>query len=257
MKKTVLLGVVMVVAVELMAVQGTIETTAGDSKTGDLKWQPRQKSYLLTYKKGKTDVSAEFPLADVAKLDIPVPPGYEKAVEMVEKGQGVQAIAPLTKIKDEYRMLVWDKPAGCYLAKAYTASGQAQKAYEVCQGVIADDKEAAYKGALAPAYWEALIKLGKRDMLVTLLDKAAASGDRASSAAALVARGDLIVAEGQESPDACKKALTDGYLRVVLMYTDAECTPVRKDAMEKAANCLAKLGKASQAEQMRSQAKGL
>lgn len=257
MKKTVLFGVALAAATQLFAIQGTVETTAGDSKAGDIKWQARSKSYLLTYKKGKTDVSAEFPLADVAKLDIAVPPGYEKSVEMVEKGQGAQAIATLTKIAADYRMLVWDKPAGCYLAKAYTSAGQPQKALEVCQGIILDDKAAAYSGALAPAYWEALLKLGKRDTLVTLLDKAAASGDRPSSAAALVARGDLIMAEGKSSADACKQALTDGYLRVVLLYADADCKTARKDALEKAATALDTLGKASQAEQYRTQAKSL
>jgi len=256
-KKIVLFGMAAMAAVELMAVPGTVETTAGDTKTGDLKWQPRQRSYLLTYKKGKTDVSAEFPLGDVAKLDIDRPQGFDKAVEQVEKGQGAQAIAILTKIKDDYRMLVWDKPAGRYLALAYIAAGQPQKAYDVCQGILADDKAAAYTGALAPAYWEALLKLGKRDILVSLLDKAAKSGDRVSSAAALVARGDLIRAEGKDSSDACKKALTDGYLRVYLMYKYAECADVRKAAMEKAAECLDTLGKASLAEKMRSEAKAL
>lgn len=244
-------------AASLFAVPGTVETMGGDLKSGDVKWQPRQKSYLLTYKKGKTDVSAEFPLADVASLNIEKPQGFDKAVEQVEKGQGAQAIAILTKIAADYRMLVWDKPAGRYLAMAYTSAGQPQKAVEVCQGIIADDKSAAYTGALAPAYWDALIKLGKRDQLAALLDKAAASGDRASSAAAFVARGDLVKSEGKDSPDACKKALTDGYLRVVLLYKDAECTDVRRTAMEKTADCLALLGKASQAEQMRAQAKSL
>ena len=241
----------------LGAIQGTIETTVGDSKTGDIKWQARQKSYLLTYKKGKTDVSAEFALADVASLDIAKPPTFDKAVELVEKGQGAQAVPMLTKLIADYRMLVWDKPSARYLAQAYVSAGQAQKALEVCQGIIADDRTAAYSGPLAPAYWEALQMLGKREQLESLLGKAASSGNRVSSAAALVMRGNLIAADGKDSPDACRKALIDGYLRVALMYSDAECAEVRKTAFEKAAGCLDKLGKASQAEQLRVQAKGL
>jgi len=242
---------------QLWAIQGTVETTAGDVKTGDLKWQARQKSYLLTYKKGKTDVSAEFPVADVVRLDVPKPAALDKAIESVSKGQGGQAIPALSKIVTDYRMLVWDKVAGRYLCEAYVAAGQAPKAVEVCRGIIADDRKAEYLGELAPAYWGALIATGRIEQLEGLLSKAASSGDRVSSAWALVTRGNLIMTNGRESPDACKSALTDGYLRVVLMYQDDSCREARKAAMEKAANCLEKLGQNSQAEQMRAQAKGL
>jgi len=255
-KCAIVAAVAALASAELMAVQGTI-STKDDTKSGDIKWQPRSKSYAVTFKKGTTDVSAEHPLATVTNLEIPKPAGYDKAVEAVENGQGASAIPMLAKIVADYRMLVWDKPAGRYLALAYLAAGQAPKALEACKSIIADDPTAAYKGALAPAYWEALLKLGKGDQLDDLVKKAMATGDRPSSAAAFIMRGDIVLAAGKGSPDACRKALADGYLRVVLMYKDASCTAERRRALEKAAACLDTLGYASKAEQLRSQAKGL
>ena len=257
MRKTSIIAVLAAMAAaELSAVQGTISTES-DTKTGDIKWHPRQKSYSLSYKKGKTDVSAEYPLADVVKLDIPKPAGFDKAVEMVEKGQGASAVATLAKIVSEYRMLVWDKPAGRYLALAYIAANQPQKAYDACQAIINEDKSAAWSGDLAAAYWQSLLKLGKQSQLESVLKKAASSGDRQASAAALNMRGDIIVAGGNDAPDALKTALRDGYLRVALMYNDPSCARERAEGMLKAAQCFEKLGQAARAEHLRTQAKSL
>jgi len=256
MKSAIVAAVAALAASELMAIQGTISTES-DSKSGDIKWQPRSKTYALSYKKGKTDVSAEFPLADVTELDIPKPAGYDKAVEMVEKGQGASAVSILDKIVKEYRMLVWDKPAGRYLAMAYIAAGKAQKAHETCQSIISEDKDAAFKGELAYAYWQSLLLLGKSDQLEALLKKAASNGDRQSSAAALVMRGDMVVAKSNDAPEKLKEALRDGSLRVALMYAEPECARERADAMMKAAQCFDKLGQAARAERLRAQAKAL
>lgn len=256
MRKSIMTVLVALAATELLAIQGTL-TTETDSKTGDIKWQPRAKTYLLTYKKGKTDLQMEFPLADVVKLDIPKPAGFDKAVGMVEGGQGAAAIAPLAKIVADYRMLTWDKQAGRYLALAYISADQAQKALETCQAIINEDKEAAWSGDLAAAYWQALLKLGKTSQLEGLLKKAASSGSRQASAAALNMRGDIIVASGNDSPDALKTALRDGYLRTALMYVDPECSRERAEGMLKAAQCFEKLGQVARAERLRTQAKSL
>ena len=246
----------MMAAASAFAIQGTISTET-DSKTGDIKWQARKKTYELAYKNGKAEVTAEFPLADVTSLDIPKPAGFDKAVQMVEGGQGSAAVAALSKIVADYRMLQWDKPAGRYLALAHIAAGNAQKAYDACQSIITEDKSAAYSGDLAAAYWQALLKLGKKDQLEGLLKKAATAGNRASSAAALVMRGDMIVAASNDAPEELKRALRDGYLRVVLMYQDAECARERGEAMLKAAACFDKLGQAARAENLRAQAKSI
>ena len=83
------------------------------------------------------------------------------------------------------------------------------------------------------------------------------SGDRQSSAAALVMRGDIIVSTSNDAPEALKQALRDGYMRVVLMYQDAECRRERGEAMLKAAACFDKLGQAARAENLRAQAKAI
>ena len=255
MRKTIITVLAALAAAELMAIQGTISTET-DSTTGDIKWQSRAKTSILTYKKGKTDLQREYALSEVAKLDIPKPAGYDKAIALVEGGQGAQAVAVLSKIVADYRMLVWDKPAGRYLALAYIAANQPQKAYDLCQDIIREDKEAAWSGDLAAAYWQSMLKLGKMSQLETLLKKAATSGDRRASAAALNLRGDIILSAG-ESADQLKTALRDAYLRVALMYTDGDCVMERAEGMNKAAYCFEKLGQAARAERLRAQAKEL
>lgn len=255
MNKLIVMALAAVAVFPLWAVQGTIRTET-DTRRGDIKWQARSKSYSLTYKKGTTDVSAVYPIDDVVGLDIAKPAGFDRAVEAVQRGMGAAAIGPLTKIVQDYRMLQWDKPAGRYLVEAYLSANNAQKAYEVASGIILDDKNAGWKGDLAPAYWHALLKLGKTQQLDSLVKKAATSGDRGASAAALVMRGDMILSEG-ETAENFRKALTDAYLRVMLMCTDEPCREARFEAMQKAANCFDKLGQAARAEAIRTQAKNI
>jgi len=256
MKKLALAALAAFAVSSAWAVQGTIKTDK-DTRSGDIKWQPRSKSYQLTYKKGSTNVSAEYPLTDVERLDIDKPANFDKLVELVRSGQGAGAIGGLDGIVKTYKMLVWDKPAGRYLVEAYLAAGQAQKAYDTATGIISDDKSAAYTGELAPAYWQALLKLGKTTQLENCLSKAATTGDRVSSAEALLMRGDIIIANEGDNAEAHRKALTDSYLRVALMYHDPSCKETRREAMMRCASSLDKLGMAARAEDMRTQAKSL
>ena len=250
-KKTLILSLAALAVPELFAIQGTISTDA-ETFAGDIKWHAREKKYIV--EKGK--ITKEFKLADVTGIDVAKPAGFDKAVQLVQDVQGASAIGTLTKIVSEYRMLKWDKPAGRYLAMAHLAAGNAQKAYDACQAIVSEDKSAAYSGDLAAAYWQSLLKLGKTEQLEGLLKKASASGDRQSSAAALVMRGDIIVAGSNDKPDELRRALRDGYLRVVLMYQDAPCARERAEACLKAAQCFDKLGQSARAEQLRAQAKG-
>ncbi len=247
-------ALIALIAVQSWAVQGTI-TTETDSKTGEIKWQSRSKQYIVSIKKGSTMVDLEFKLADVVSIDIAKPSTLDKAIAQVEAGQGSSAIGTLKKIVEDYRMLKWDRPAVRYLALAYLSTGDAKKAYDVCQGVIGDDKSAAYSGEMAFAYWKSLAKLGKRTELDSLVKKAISQGDRKASAAAFIMRGDMIVADTNGSTDGLNQALRDGYMRVVLMYSDPACASERVEAMGKAADCFDKLGQAGRAEKMRSQAK--
>ena len=256
MHKTLIMTCAALAAMELFAIPGSI-TSGDETVSGDIKWQRKAKQYIVSVKKGSTMVDREIKLGDVTGLEIKKPEGFDKAVSMVESGQGAAAVPVLKKIVADYAMLQWDKPAARYLAQAYIAAGNAQKAYDECQPLIAEDKTAAYTGDLAAAYWQALLKLGKKDELEKLLKKAASSGNRSASAAAYVMRGDIIVAASNDTPDELRRALREGYLRVVLMYQDAECVRERADAMQKAAQCFDKLGQSSRAEQLRTQAKSI
>ncbi len=250
--KSLAMGLAAFAAAEAFAIQGAVSTET-ETFAGDVKWHARDKKYVI--QKGK--ITKEFKPADVTSLDIPKPQGYDKAVQMVESGQGSAAIAVLAKIVGEYRMMQWDKPAGRYLALAHLAAGNAQKAYDACEPIVSEDKTAAYSGDLAAAYWQALLKLGKSEQLEKLLKDASTKGNRQSSAAALVMRGDMIVSSSNDAPEELKRALRDGYMRVVLMYQDAECTRERGEAMLKAAQCFDKLGQSARAENLRAQAKAI
>jgi len=250
MTKKLVVCLVAAAAAEAFAIQGSVSTET-ETFAGDVKWHARDKKYVV--EKGK--ITKEFKLADVTALDIPKPQGFDKAVQMVDGGQGSAAVATLAKIVSDYRMMQWDKPAGRYLALAHLAAGNAQKAYDACAPIIAEDKSAAYSGDLAAAYWQALLKLGKTEQLEKLLKDAATKGNRQSSAAALVMRGDMVVAASNDSPEELRRALRDGYMRVVLMYQDADCARERGEAILKAAQCFDKLGQSARAESLRAQAK--
>ena len=252
MTKKLVVCLVAAAAAEAFAIQGSVSTET-ETFAGDVKWHARDKKYVIQ----KDKITKEFKLADVTALDIPKPQGFDKAVQMVEGGQGSAAVATLAKIVSDYRMMQWDKPAGRYLALAHLAAGNAQKAYDACTPIIAEDKSAAYSGDLAAAYWQALLKLGKTEQLEKLLKDAATKGNRQASAAALVMRGDMIVSASNDSPEELRRALRDGYMRVVLMYQDADCARERGEAMLKAAQCFDKLGQSARAENLRTQAKSI
>ncbi|MBQ5531605.1 MAG: hypothetical protein IIT98_06345 [Kiritimatiellae bacterium] len=232
------------------AVQGTVYTEK-TSQTGEIKWQPSSKSYLILYKNGTTSVSAEYKVSEVTGIDVPKPASYDRLVELVKSGSGASAVEGLEALVKEYRMAVWDKPAGRYLVQAQLAAGNAQKALKTAEAIIADDPKAAWTGDLAPAYWQALLKLGKKSELERQLKKAAASGGRAASAEALIVRGDMILESEGDNAAAHRKALVEAYLRVALMYDDAACREPRRDAMLRCADSFAKIGMASRSEKMR------
>ncbi len=235
-------------------ISGSITTESGDTTKGQIRWSARDKAYVIT----KGGVELQVKATDVAEIDIAKPAGWDQIVAQVEKGQGAAAVAPLSKIVKEYAHLEWDRAAARYLTEAYLAAGNAEKALAAAKEVIDGEKSAAYKGELAPAYWDALLALNRTSTLEEVLGKAAASGDRYSSGMALVKRGDLIFKAGGESSDAAKKALTDGYLRAALLYTDAAvASKVRPEALYKAAKCFEKLGQSGRADSFRTELKKL
>lgn len=235
------------------AAKGTITTENGDTQKGLIAWSSREKAYVVT----KGGVELQFKESEVSDVDIEKPETLDAAMAQVAQGQGAAAIPVLQKIVTEYKHLQWDKIAGRYLAEAYIAASKPNDAYRTCKAIIDGEPTAAYKGDLAPAYWASLLGLDKVPALEKLLEKAAKSGDRFSAGAALIMRGDIIMKAGNENADAAKKALTDGYLRVVLCYRDPEIADkLRPEALYKAAKCFEHLGQSSRADGMRRELKG-
>lgn len=237
-------------------IMGTITDAQGPHR-GLVRYSLKSKTYFVTAKQNGAVLEAEIQPDDITEMDIAEPAGWAQAVEKVEKGQAASSIAYFAGIVKKYNHLQWDLRAARYLADAYMASGNADKAYEACTAIERADPEVAYKGELAPIYWKVLVKLGKKEKLEKLLVKAAASGDRYSSGAALISRGDLILASG-ESHDSLRAALVEGYLRVALMYTDGKIAEqLRPEALAKSAQCFEKIGQAGRADQMRGELKRL
>ena len=230
-------------------VKGTIVRMNGTTAEGELKWKQREKAYEVT----TGNRTLEVPLADVAEVRVPKPRELTTAEAQVLAGTPALAIPALRKISTDYLMLTWDKPATRLLADAHLKAGDVDEAIKVCEAIIRVDPAAAYIGDVAPIYWKALEKKGNNSgRIETLMAQAIKSGDRTASAAALVMRGDLIRATG-DTNDNAKKALRDGYLRVVTLYTSERT--VRPEALYKAAQCFDKIGQTSRAESFRSELK--
>jgi len=193
-------------------IQGVITTPEGRKIEGTIKWKAREKTYAVTAKGG--NVELEMAPANISDLQIPKPKELDAAIASVQQGSAAAAVPVLEKLAGEYLMLQWDTVATRLLAEAHVKAGEPEKAIRVCEKVIASNPNAAFLGEMAPAYWQALIKADRVSKVEDLLAKAIKSGDRSSSAFALIVRGDVILVAGDTNENA-KKALRDGYLRVV------------------------------------------
>ncbi len=238
-------------AAEAAAVQGVITMPNNSNREGDIKWIVRDKAYSIT-EKGRP-IEMQLKPDEIADLQIPRPRELDAAIESIRQGNAAAAVPVLEKLAADYLMLQWDKPATRYLAEAHVQAGNADKAIAVCEKVIAANPEAAYLGEMAPAYWQALIKRDRLSKVEDLLSKAIKTGDRLASANALIARGDLVQAAG-DTAEIAKKALRDGYLRVITLYKSERAA--QPEALFKAAKCFEKLGQTQRADQLRTTLKG-
>ena len=252
MKMSIQTGVVAAVLTMFAAgaamaqIQGVITTSEGRKIEGTIKWKAREKTYAVTAKGG--NVELEMAPANISDLQIPRPKELDAAIASIQQGSAAAAVPVLEKLATDYLMLQWDKVATRLLAEAHVKAGEPEKAIRVCEKVIAANPDAAFLGEMAPAYWQALIKADRVSKVEDLLAKAIKSGDRASSAFALTVRGDVILAAGDTNENA-KKALRDGYLRVVTLYKSEKAA--QPEALYKAAKCFEKIGQTARADQMR------
>jgi len=213
-----------------------------------LKWKNREKAYEVT----KENQIFEIPFADMKELKISRPKALDEAEKMVREGKESMAIPALEKLATDYLMLTWDRPATRLLAEACIKTGDFDKAIRFCEIIIKIEPDTAFLGEFAPAYWQALLKKGNTNKAEDLMVKAIKSGDRLASAFALIMRGDMILATGETSENA-KKALRDGYLRVVALYTTERAA--RAEALYKAAKCFEKSGQIQRADSFRTELK--
>jgi tetratricopeptide (TPR) repeat protein len=240
------------IVAEAAAVQGIITMPNGSKREGEIKWIARDKAYGIV-EKGRS-IEMQLKPEEITDLQIPRPRELDAAIEAIRQGNANAAIPVLEKIATDYLMLQWDKPATRYLAEAHVQAGNADKAIAVCEKVIASNPEAAYLGEMAPAYWQALIKRERLTKVEELLGKAIKTGDRLASANALIARGDLIQAGGGDTVEIARKALRDGYLRVVTLYRSERAA--QPEALYKAAKCFETLGQTQRADQFRTTLRG-
>lgn len=234
------------------AVVGVIKSN-GDVKKGDIKWNSRAKAYEL--KAGK--ISVTYALDKVDSLEIEKPKNFDSLVKAVESGTGSSAVKGLSNIISEYKMLQWDKPAVRYLAEAYLQMKQPQKAFDTARIILDEDITFAYKGEIAPVYWQALLETNRKSLLENCLKRAVAEGSRPLSAEALLMRGDIFLKDNGDGIENCRRALIDSYLKVALMYNDADCVVPRRKAMLKCAAMFEKMGLSDQAQNMRNNAAAL
>ncbi|MBR1870410.1 MAG: tetratricopeptide repeat protein [Kiritimatiellae bacterium] len=235
-------------------IKGTIFLVDGTKRAGAIRWSAKEKAYIIKKQAGATFIDEQTPPDQVERLDIEKPAQWDALAKAVEAGKGTAAIPRLEAIAKQYAHLQWDKEAGRYLAQAYIAQGNFDKALAAANDIIKTDETAAYLGVLAPMYWQALLKKGQNSKLEAALKKAVASGDRYASGAALIMRGDMLVEGKPGDRDAALNALEDGYLRVVLMYNDAGVAEhLRPEALAKAAKCFETAGMAPRAATLRGQ----
>lgn len=250
-KLTALAGALLLLpAVAQAQIYGRIQTTEGNVIEGTFKWLASKKVFQIT-PKGK-NVTIELELSKVQAKDIPEPKLFKQAVTTWNSGNTAGAIPLFEKIVADYANLVWDGRALEYLVQAYIKNNDAKKALAICEKAIDANPESAYKGPIAVSYWRALLKTGRASKLEDVLNKAVSSGDRYSSAYALMLRGDQIL-EKSDAKDAQLQALCDGYLRVALMYPDVK--EAQPEALYKSYKAFEALGQTGRADTFRNKLK--
>lgn len=206
-----------------------------------LMWKPASKVYVVKQGNMTREVSPDA----IQAMVVAPPAGWDDIMKRVRSSNPITAIEPLKKVMQNYVMLEYDAKAGAVAAQIYLKQGKAQEALNICEKVVQNNKRAAYASEMAPYYWQGLIATGKTTSLPAMLNRAIASGNRSISAAALIARGDLL-----RSEDKNMDALKDGYLRVVFLYSSEK--DKHPEAIYKAFETFNKLGQTTYAERMRS-----
>ena len=119
------------------------------------------------------------------------PAALNKAEQLLQQGQGKQAVPLLKQVKREYRFLAWDQQAIRQLADYYLSSGQFAEAVDEFQS-LENQEEPIVQRKLR----EALMKSGKMELVLSVLNEDIAFGSRDVAAQAYLLRGELKAENG-------------------------------------------------------------
>ena len=240
--KTVLVMAVLlfVVAEPTFAIKGTVVKSGNERMKGDIRWQQSKKEYLIT----TGGITMTLKPSQVAKIIVPKPAGFDKAVKDVEAKRYDAALPVLEKIMNDYKMMDWDVKATKYAAAAQLGMKNPAKAILLCEKLIRNNPKAAYQGSVAEIYWKALVEGDRKATLRKIMAKAIKEGPRELVPLVQIRRADVDMKERNY-----EKALVDGYLRTVYFFeSDKKYAP---EALYKAKLCFEQLNEPTNAEKMR------
>ena len=233
----------------LCNVQGQMRVrSSGAQYQGTIRWKQTEKKYEITTTDGRT---FSFDANDV-QIHIPRPPALDKAVADFREGRYGSVVSGLTPIFPNYVNFPHDEEIASVLANALTAQRKSEDAIKVCERITVARPDAAFKGGMVSAYWNALLANNRTSKLEELLEKAIKTGDIPAMAQAAVLRGDMILQVASPTALTYRTALVEGYMRVIVIYA-REARSVLPEALYKAAQCFDKLGQSGRAQQFRAQ----
>lgn len=129
----------------------------------------------------------EFPKGTRVLIDQPAE--LAKAEEQVKKGLFAEAAPVLDKLVEELRFLGWDVKARSLQAQTYLGRGEAKKAVEAFEALMAEFKETQSDDAVRAGYLRALAAAGETEKVAPLLETAIKTGPRGEAAQAQLIRG--------------------------------------------------------------------
>ncbi len=237
------MAVILLAAVsQSLAIHGIVVKSANNERMkGDIRWQQSKKEYLIT---GKNNVTMTFKASQVARVIVPKPAGYDKAIKDVAFKRYDAALPVLNKIMSDYKMMGWDVKATRYAAEAQLGMKNPKKAILLCEKLIRANPNAAYEGGMAEIYWQALVEGGRTATLRKVMAKVIKAGPRELLPLVQIRRADVDMKAGDY-----KKALIDGYLRTAVFF--AEDKKYAPEAFYKAMECFQQLNEPANAEKMR------
>lgn len=240
--KAVLVMAVMLFAIvgQSFAIKGVVVKKNNERVKGEIRWQQSQKQYLVDV----NGITMTFKPAQVKGVIVAKPDNFDKAIADVAGKRYASALPVLEKIMTDYKMMGWDVKAARYAAEAQLGMKKPGQAILTCEKLIRSNPDAAYEGALAEIYWQALVEGDRKATFRKVMKKAIKEGPRSLAPLVQIRRADMDMKE-----EKYKEALVDGYLRTVHFYKNEK--KYLPEALYKAAKCFDQLNEPTNAEKMR------